>query len=67
MAFTAYDSEDEWILDPTYGQLVFNSYSWGPKEDGTYFTDRIKLNEHICQRDELGLEDGEAKFLSLND
>ena len=38
VAFTAYDSEDSWILDETYGELIFNSYSWGPKKDGTYGT-----------------------------
>lgn len=67
VAFTAYDQEQEWILDPTYGSLIFNSYSWGPKEDGGYSTERIRLKEHICQRDELGLGDGDAKFLPLND
>ncbi len=30
VAFTAYDSEESWILDETYGELIFNSYSWGP-------------------------------------
>ena len=37
-AFTAYDSETEWILDESYGELVFNSYSWGPNPDGSYST-----------------------------
>ena len=38
VAFTAYDSETEWILDESYGELVMNSYSWGPNPDGTYTT-----------------------------
>ena len=29
MAFTAYDDVEEMILDPSYGKIVFNSYSWG--------------------------------------
>ena len=30
VAFTAYDSNPEPILDPTIGELVFNHYEWGP-------------------------------------
>ena len=33
VAFTAYDNETEWSLDPTVGELVFNSFSWGPVEE----------------------------------
>ena len=29
VAFTAYDSETEWILLPEYGELVFNYAEWG--------------------------------------
>ena len=54
VAFTAYDSEESWILDETYGELVFNSFSWGPREeDGTYFEERKRLESHRCERDEL--------------
>ena len=56
VAFTAYDSEESWILDETYGELVFSSYSWGPQEDGTYLTERKRLKSHGCERDELHLE-----------
>ena len=28
-AFTAFDSNKEVILDPTYGELVFKHYYWG--------------------------------------
>ena len=28
VGFTAYDTNTEWILDPTYGELVFNHHSW---------------------------------------
>jgi hypothetical protein len=27
--FTAYDGSPEPILDPSYGELVFNHYRWG--------------------------------------
>ena len=55
VAFTAYDSEREWILDETYGELVFNHFSWGPR-NGTYYTERLLLNQHNCTAEELGLE-----------
>ena len=29
VAFTAYDSETKYILDPSYGNLVFVKYVWG--------------------------------------
>ena len=29
VAFTAYDSETEDILDPSYGSLTFSAYGWG--------------------------------------
>ena len=49
VAFTAFDSETEWILDPTYGSLVFNHLSWGQDETtGSPFTRREKKLEHIC-------------------
>ena len=55
-AFTAYDAfETEWELDPAYGSLNINSYSWGEREDGSYFTERKQLKTHICSAAELGL------------
>ena len=41
VAFTAYDNEREWILDPSYGSLIFYDYSWGPssdEDDETWFS-----------------------------
>ncbi len=38
VAFTAYDAEESWILDASYGELEFNSYSWGPNDDGVLVT-----------------------------
>mmetsp|Transcript_9947 Transcript_9947/g.12400 ORF Transcript_9947/g.12400 Transcript_9947/m.12400 type:complete len:147 (+) Transcript_9947:175-615(+) len=59
-AFTAYDSETEWILDKKYGEIFFNGFAWGPRPDGTYFTERRRLDDHICTLEELGYE-GEKK------
>ena len=63
VAFTAYDNETEWSLDPTVGELVFNSFSWGPVEDspGEFFTSRDRLPVHNCSRDELGLGNDRSK------
>ena len=33
IAFTAYDDETEPILDESFGEIVFNSYSWGNDDD----------------------------------
>ena len=64
MAFTAFDTSETWSLDPSYGELVFNKYSWGYKEDGQPFVGRSILPTHNCTREELNLDgDGElAKF-----
>ena len=67
VAFTAYDSNPEPILDPTYGEIIFNHYEWGPQPDGSYMTERRRINSHTCSREELGL-DGDpdkAKFLPV--
>eukprot|EP00354_Favella_ehrenbergii_P012467 CAMPEP_0170453360 /NCGR_PEP_ID=MMETSP0123-20130129/1963_1 /TAXON_ID=182087 /ORGANISM="Favella ehrenbergii, Strain Fehren 1" /LENGTH=142 /DNA_ID=CAMNT_0010715697 /DNA_START=180 /DNA_END=608 /DNA_ORIENTATION=- len=69
LAFTAYDSEREQILDPSYGELVFNSYEWGPNPDGSYFTRRERLEAHICTREELGIDENRegARFMPLHE
>ena len=60
VAFTAYDSKTEYELDPSYGDIVFNSYIWGYNEDGTPFTKRSQLKEHICTPEELNI-DGDSE------
>ena len=38
IAFTAFDSETEPILDKSYGEIVFKAYEWGSDpEDNSYF------------------------------
>ena len=54
-AFTAYDTDTEWILDETYGEILFNHFSWGP-QNGTYISERVRLDQHNCTAEELGLE-----------
>jgi len=70
VAFTAFDSESEWILDPTYGSLEFNHFSWGQDEiDGSPFTRREKKLEHMCSQEELGLSEdrSQSKFMPINE
>ena len=43
VAFTAYDNEEEWILDERYGELFFAEYSWGDNSDGSYYLNRERL------------------------
>ena len=61
-AFTAFDSETEEILDPTYVELVFERYYWGVQEDGKYKASRERINSaHKCTPEELGIVDNEKK------
>ena len=55
VGFTAYDSNTEPILEPSIGELVFNHFTWGEMEDGTYGTTKPKIETHPCTREELGL------------
>ena len=40
VAFTAYDNEEEIILDKTIGELAFFAYEWGENSDGSVFVKR---------------------------
>lgn len=65
VAFTAYDNEEEPILDESYGQLVFNAYGWGPNEQtGLFETKREVLKTRACTQEELGLEGQNGKFFN---
>ena len=66
MAFTAYDDVEEPILDPSYGKIVFNSYSWGQSEETQ--SGRIRIESHACTREELGLDDEKSgKFYPIRE
>jgi len=56
VGFTSFSSETEWELDPTYGTLEFNSFSWGTDEDGKPFTERKALHTHVCTKGELNAD-----------
>ena len=65
VGFTAYDTNTEWILDPTYGELVFNHYSWLLDDDGNISENFTPIKTHNCSKEELGLTEDRigAKFL----
>ena len=54
IAFTAYDSETEPILDKSYGEIVFRAYEWGfdPATNQTFVRQDI-IPSHPCTVEEL--------------
>ena len=61
VGYTAFDNETEWTLDPRYGEIVINSFSWGFSEDQTPYTERKPIGMHNCTKEELGLEGDPSK------
>ena len=55
VGFTAWDKNESWVLDPSYGDLVINSLSWGQHENGTFYINRVQLPAHNCTAYELGI------------
>ena len=60
VAFTEYNTNNEWELSPEYGSLVINSFSWGQNADGSYYSNRTKIPSHVCSKQELGLAQVDA-------
>ena len=56
VAFTGYDDVTEPVLDPSYGKLIMNSWSWG-FDDEVVSTVRVPLGTHQCTQAELGLDE----------
>lgn len=69
VAFSAYDGVTEPILDEKYGKLVFNEYTWGENEDGSFFVNYNPIPSHTCSPDELGLTEdrSQANFFPFNE
>ena len=67
VAFTRYDGSIESDLDPTYGSLEFNHWTWGKQEDGTFFSERKMIDSHDCSEEELGLtgDRQNSKFMPI--
>ena len=64
VAFTAFDSDQEWILDPSIGELNFITQNW---DLSTGSFEIRPLETSICTAEQLGLtEDREnAEFLPI--
>ena len=70
VALTSYDNEREWIIDPSYSELIFQAYSWGhDTEHHGFKVERKRLNSHVCSPEELGLTDDrqKAKFYPMSE
>ena len=55
VAFTGYDNVREWILPPEIGELIFQTYEWGPDENGNLEILYQNLTTHVCTEEELGI------------
>ena len=55
IAFTGYDNEQEWILPPEIGTLIYQTYEWGIDENGDPRIILQDLDTHICTPEELNL------------
>ena len=58
MAFTAYDSNPEPILDPRYVSIDFIEVRW----NSTHYSESI-LPSHACSEEELGLKSSSGKYM----
>ena len=65
IGITAYDQEEESIIDPSIGELVVNAFEWGPQEDGSWVSGITRLGTHSCSKEELGLEGNKSKFMPI--
>ena len=53
-------------MDPSFGELYFSSVEWGLDDKGSFFISRTKLETHICSAEELGLVNGNSKFMPVH-
>ena len=65
-AFTAFDNELEYSLDPSYGTLNFVVNEWGAYQDGSFFSKVEEIPSHICSKDELGIEGESSSFMPVD-
>ena len=45
------------LIDPSYGELVFNVQSWGYDADGNWNDNVRQIQDHACTRDELNISE----------
>ena len=56
IALIDYDSNEEEILDKSYGEFVFNTSVWGLKEDGSIFWFQDEMESYPCSKEEIGVD-----------
>ena len=69
IGFTAFDNEEEEILDPSYGELIVQTREWGVKPDGSFIREFNQLDTHLCSEEELGLSEdkSQATFMPIDE
>ena len=67
--FTGYAADEDSIIDPTYGELVFKYAKWGTDANGDFYDIYEVLDTHICTKEELGLVEGqeEGRFMPIRE
>ena len=48
VAFTAYDNDDSYTLDLSYGEIIFKSYTWGEDADGNVSSTHEIIESTVC-------------------
>ena len=66
VAFTDWSDDTEPILDPSIGELYFTALEWGLDDQGAFFVNRTKLDTHFCTAEELGLVEGNSRFMPIH-
>lgn len=56
VAFTGYDDETEYLLDPSIAELIYESYEFGLDEGGNAYERTTRLPTHACSDEELGIK-----------
>ena len=67
VGFTAFDTETEDILDPSYGRIAFIKHAWGTDENGVPFSVYEEIESHTCTKEELGLEGDNSRFMPIEE
>ena len=48
VAFTAYDNDESFQLDPSYGEIIFHAYSWGETPEGAVWSTHERIESSVC-------------------
>ena len=48
VAFTAYDNEEIYTLDLSYGEIIFKAQTWGEDADGNVSSNHENIESTVC-------------------